>query len=222
MAVVVTLLAGKDRSRKAGIAICIFLAITVGLLAWLGGGELTKRLASIHSEARNELSGGLRMAINRDGLRMFALKPLLGWGLGTFPEVYPQFRSFYTNFFINQAHDDYIQLLVEMGILGFVTMLWFVVTVYRQAAKKLARWADDVNGAVALAALLAVTGILVHSFVDFNLQIPANAALFYALCAIAALDVRFTPPRRKVSRRRSQRHEWLPANSAVEEQLPSK
>lgn len=220
MVLVVTLLAGKGKSRKAGIAICIFLAITVGLLAWLGGGELTKRMASIHSEARSELSGGLRMAINRDGLRMFALKPILGWGLGTFPEVYPRFRSFYTNFFINQAHDDYVQLLVEMGALGFATMLWFVVTVYRQAAKKLARWADDINGAVSLAAILGVTGILVHSLVDFNLQIPANAGLFYTLCTIAALDARFTPPRRKVSRRRAQRHEWVPATSAADEALP--
>jgi hypothetical protein len=33
---------------------------------------------------------------------------------------------------------------------------------------------------------LGVTGILVHSFVDFNLQIPANAALFYVVAAIAA------------------------------------
>jgi hypothetical protein len=37
-----------------------------------------------------------------------------------------------------------------------------------------------------VAALIGCTGILVHSFLDFNLQIPANAALFYVLCAIAA------------------------------------
>ncbi len=42
------------------------------------------------------------------------------------------------------------------------------------------------GGAVSLAALLGCTGILFHSFVDFNLQIPANAALFYVLCGLAA------------------------------------
>jgi hypothetical protein len=41
-------------------------------------------------------------------------------------------------------------------------------------------------------AMLGVTGILVHSFVDFNLQIPANAALFYVLCVIAAMGPRFS------------------------------
>jgi hypothetical protein len=37
--------------------------------------------------------------------------------------------------------------------------------------------------------MLGITGILVHSLVDFNLQIPANAALFYVLCVVAAMDL---------------------------------
>jgi len=48
------------------------------------------------------------------------------------------------------------------------------------------RWEFKWDGAVSLAALLGCTGILLHSFVDFNLQIPANAALFYVLCGLAA------------------------------------
>ena len=43
----------------------------------------------------------------------------------------PQFRSFHTNFFINEAHNDYLQLLVEMGGLGFATMSVVSVDVYR-------------------------------------------------------------------------------------------
>src|ERR1700736_6217418 len=46
-------------------------------------------------------------------------------------------------------------------------------------------------------------GILVHSFLDFNLQIPANAALFYVLCAIAASKPLQESQRRRVVRRRS-------------------
>ena len=46
---------------------------------------------------------------------------------------------------------------------------------------------------LSLAALLGCTGILVHSFVDFNLQIPANAAFFYVLCALAASDLSPAP-----------------------------
>ena len=61
----------------------------------------------------------MRLNIDRDEFRMFLKKPVLGWGLGTFPVVYPQFRTFYTNSFVNEAHNDYLQLLTEMGLLGF-------------------------------------------------------------------------------------------------------
>jgi len=127
---------------------------------------------------------------------MFLKRPVLGWGLGAFPVVYPQFRTFYTNFFVNEAHNDYLQLLIEMGVLGFGTMLWFLITLYRRAIKKIGKWEAEMSGAVALACLLGLSGILVHSAVDFNLQIPANAALFYVLCTVAASDP-FAQPARK-------------------------
>jgi O-antigen ligase len=127
---------------------------------------------------------------------MFMKRPLLGWGLGTFPVVYPQFREFYTNFFVNEAHNDYLQLLVEMGLWGFATMGWFLSIVYKQAIRKLVSWYSEVNGAVSLACLLGITGILIHSAVDFNLQIPANAAFFYALCTIAAAKPYAKPVRK--------------------------
>jgi O-antigen ligase len=74
-------------------------------------------------------------------------------GLGSFPVAYPQFRSFYTTFFINDAHNDYLQFLVETGAVGFALVLWFVVAVYRNALNKLRDWSDDINGAVTLACI---------------------------------------------------------------------
>jgi len=201
MAVLVSILVRQRKSKQLALALGAFLVISVGLLAWLGGGQLTRRMASIRTEARAELSGGTRLDITRDGLKMFTLKPIVGWGLGVFPDVYPEFRSFYSDLFVNAAHDDYLQLLVEMGGLGFIVMLWFLVIVYRRAAKKISKWMHDVNGATALAATLGITGILVHSLFDFNLQIPANAALFYVLCAIAAMEPRFGLARRRHSHR---------------------
>ena len=203
MAVLGVVLLKQQRTPRSSIGLSFFLSIVVGLLIWLGGSELTRRVASINVEARKELAGGMRMAIDRDGLRMIAEKPVLGWGLGVFPDVYPRYRSFYTTFFVNQAHNDYLQLLVEMGALGFATMIWFIVLLYRSAIKKLGNWTEDINGAVALATMIGVTGILVHSFVDFNLQIPANAALFYVLCAVAAIESRFGQSRRKPVRRQT-------------------
>jgi len=97
-----------------------------------------------------------------------------------------QFRTFYTDLFVTDAHNDYLQHLAETGLLGFAVILWFLVTLYRNAWRKLKDWPNDITGAVAFACLLGCTGILVHSFVDFNLQIPANAAWFYVLCFLAA------------------------------------
>ncbi|MBZ5652204.1 MAG: O-antigen ligase family protein [Acidobacteriia bacterium] len=205
------ILAWRQKSRAVTWALAPFLVIGVGLVLWLGGNELAQRLATLHTEARTELSGGTRLDIDRDALRMFARRPISGWGLGVFPDVYPQFRSFPSNFFINEAHNDYLQLLVEMGGLGFATMLWFLWALFRNAGRKLQHWSEDTNGAVVLAAMVGVTGILVHSLVDFNLQIPANAGLFYVFCVVAAMESRFGKTRRK-SVHRVNRVEGIPGS----------
>ena len=199
----------QKRGLRTAIGIGLFLAIVVALVTWVGGNELSKRIASVGG-SHSEITSDVRTYINRDGLRMFLKKPVLGWGLGTFPVVYPQFRTFYTNFFVNEAHNDYLQLLVEMGVLGFGTMLWFIVTVYRRAYKKIGNWTAQMSGAVALASMLGISGILVHSAVDFNLQIPANAALFYVLCTVAASQP-FTEPQRKRRPVRAKAVDQVPA-----------
>jgi O-antigen ligase len=198
----VLLVRKREGSWKQPLMLGAFLAVVIVLLVWMGGNELTQRLISIHSEAREEINGGTRLSIDRDCLRMLIKRPFLGWGLGTFPIVYPAFRSFYTTFFVNQAHNDYLQLLVETGLAGFSIAVWFLVLVFRQAAGKLRNWNETASGALTVAALLGCVGILVHSFLDFNLQIPANAALFYVLCAIAA-SAPLQESRRRVVRRRS-------------------
>ena len=202
--IVLAVLLHKRGDWKQPLALGFFLAVMIGFLVWLGGNELTRRLASIQSEARQELTGGVRLTIDRDCFRMFRDRPVLGWGLGTFPVVYPQYRSFYTSFFVNQAHNDYLQLLVETGIPGFGIGLWFLVLTFRGAGTKLQNWTETVNGTLTVAALLGCVGILVHSFLDFNLQIPANAALFYVMCAIAAV-----PPFQESQRRRSRHYNLI-------------
>lgn len=200
----------RRRSLRIVVGSAAFIVLLFSMLTWLGGEQLTSRVTSISTETRTELTGGMRVSIDRDALRMFARKPLLGWGLGTFPVVYPQFRSFYTNFFVNEAHNDYLQLLTETGIVGFGIMVWFLIVLYREALRKLEHWSSDASGAMTLACVLGCSGILVHSFVDFNLQIPANAAFFYVLCTLAA--------GKPLLRRARKRH---PVPTELEEPLPA-
>lgn len=205
----------RERTRN-GLALLLgaFLLVALVSVAWIGGSEVTARISTVASNNKpTEIASDIRFAIDRDSFHMFAKRPVLGWGLGTFADVYPQFRSFYTNQLVNRAHNDYLELLTDTGILGFGIGIWFLVATLRPAIRKAITWSGDVNGSVALAALLGIIGILAHSFVDFNLQIPANAMLFYVLCAIAAADTRFRNPRRE--QRHRSRVDVATDNSAV-------
>ena len=184
-----TLVQRKNPRVAVGlIAVCV---LVLAFLVFVGKWQVLGRLG--------DLGPGIRLNMSRDCLRMFSHRPVWGWGLGTFPTVYPRYRSFYTNLFVNEAHNDYAQLLVETGLLGFGLMLWFLVNLYRYGLPTSRRWEFQWDGTVSLAALLGCTGILFHSFVDFNLQIPANAALFYVLCGLAASRLLSSKPRRSRS-----------------------
>jgi len=176
--------AAGRRTRQVG---ALAVTLLVGFLMWLAGGALLERLGSIGDVAANRM----RLDIAKDSLRMFAERPWLGWGLGTFPVVYPPHRSFFSAFFVNQAHNDYAQLLVETGLIGFALMLWYLFALFRRGLPKVEGTPLHSWSALAtLAALAGCVGMLVHSFFDFNMHVTANAALFFFLGGIAAAQVR--------------------------------
>jgi O-antigen ligase len=201
--IVVGTVLARDKNRRSTWTVFSVLLVVAVLISWVGGQALVTRIGSIRAHGPGDMETSVRLTIDRDGLRMFAKRPLLGWGLGNFATAYPRFRSFYTDKFINHAHNDYLQLLVETGLLGFATALWFIFSFYRTALQKLHDWESNLNGAVALAALMGCTGILIHSFLDSNLQVPANAALFYVLAAIATARTQFGSHRRVRHHRKS-------------------
>jgi O-antigen ligase len=196
VAIFIALIFREHQKRNLAILLSAFLLLSIGVIAWTGGREVKARIATLAAEKHSDISTDIRLQIDRDILRMSRKRPILGWGQGTFANVYPRFRSFYTDFLVNAAHNDYLQVLAETGILGFGTMMWFLVSVLRPALRKSDKWASDLNGAVAVAAILGISGILIHSLVDFNMQIPGNAALFYSLCTVAAMEPRFKTHRR--------------------------
>ena len=183
-----TLTLVQRRNPRVALGVAAVCVLVLVFLVFLGKVQVLGRLGNLDPD--------MRLKITKDCLRMFSHRPVLGWGLGTFPTVYPGYRSFYTNLFVNEAHNDYAQLLVETGLLGFGLMMWFLIRLYKYGLPTSRRWEFKWDGAVSLAALLGCTGLLLHSFVDFNLQIPANAAMFYVLCGLAA-----TRPLAKLSKR---------------------
>lgn len=169
------------RSRKLALVLSLTLAfiVTGAFGIWLGSDQLLGRLGQIGDDAG-------RIQIAKDSIRMFEQHPVMGWGLGTFPVVYPKYRTFATDLFVNEAHNDFVQLLVETGVLGFVAGIALLAMVYTRGFRRINRTLFGSWRSVAVgASLVGVTGLAVHSLFDFNLQIPANALLFYVLCAVA-------------------------------------
>jgi O-antigen ligase len=174
----------RQRSRRQLLLLLVIAALLVLWVMMLSPGGIGERIVRLQ-DPLGKAGAGNRVHIVKDSLKMIAARPVLGWGLGTFPVVYPAFRTFYTNFFVNAAHNDYIQAAVETGLTGLALICTFLVLFYRVALQRTGHWRTDIRSAMTLAAITGVSGILIHSLSDFNLQIPANAALFFALAALA-------------------------------------
>ena len=179
------LLSTRQR-RGIGWQAGILAAALLAAIAWIGPADVLEHMATLKAPLNPEVSGD-RLTIARDSMRMFRDRPLLGWGLDVFPIAYPKYRSFATEYRINAAHNDYVQLLVETGIVGFSILLVFLGLLYRKGFRNLRESKSPFRSDAVLAALVGCTGLLVHSLSDFNLHIPANAAVFFVLCAIVTV-----------------------------------
>jgi O-antigen ligase len=140
----------------------------------------------VASRSVREATDVMRLQIARDSLKLLAAHPLLGSGLGSFPTVYPTVCTIPTNLFVNAAHDDYLQLAVETGLAGVLLAVLFLWLLFRNGLRSLRRTGRSRFSDVTVAALAGCVSILIHSFFDFNLQIPANAAVFAFLAGLAS------------------------------------
>jgi len=126
-----------------------------------------------------------RSDINRDSLTMLRDFPLTGTGAGSFYAVYPMYTSaVVVTGFTRHAHDDYLQFACEFGLV-FATVLGVVVlaSLWTAVRAQLKR-RDQLMQGMGFAATMAIVALLIHSAVDFNLQIPANAAMFVVMLAL--------------------------------------
>jgi len=126
-----------------------------------------------------------RSDTNRDALAMLRDFPLTGIGAGTFHAVYPMYTSaVVVTGFTRHAHDDYLQFACEFGlvfaaVLGLVVLASLWTAVRAQLKRR-----DRLLKGMGFAATMAIVALLIHSAVDFNLQIPANAAMFVVMLAL--------------------------------------
>jgi O-antigen ligase len=111
-----------------------------------------------------------------------------GSGLGSFTSVYPLYESAdrVTSEYVIHAHNDYAELVLELGAAGAVLIVLFLAW-WALAAR--AGWKPAVGGPYARAASIASAVILIHSLVDFPLRTAAISATF-AMCLALLIDRR--------------------------------
>jgi len=176
---------GQGR-RTSATLLALGAAAAATLFFWLDPGEISTRLATAfeYSHAA-EATNDTRLVLARDSLGIARDHPWAGAGLGSFEDVYPRYQSFASDLVFTHAHNDYAEALAEAGLAGGALVLLALVIFFRRAFSNLRERLRHEAGWVRVGAAVGCSGLLVHSLVDFNFHIPANAAWFCASLAVA-------------------------------------
>ena len=166
----------------------------VAFLLLIAPTDLPGRLASV-VRFQDAAVHGDRPQVTHDTLRIFWDHLATGTGFGTFEAIYPQYQSFVSDENWPYAHNDYAQFLAETGVTGGVlALLGLLIFLYEALWVGLRSGLSGTPGWIQFGAALGCCGLLVHSFVDFNLHIPANAAWFSACTGLAILEAARAKP----------------------------
>jgi O-antigen ligase len=170
---------------RAGAVAVVSVAIISGII-WLGAEPLIARVAESVNELQSEaVSPYSRVSMWKDAWAIFLARPVAGIGLGAFETVYPIYGHSDGSLIVDYAHNDYMQILSDAGVIGAALGLWFIVGVFRGMLKGIASRDPLVSG-LALGCGAGACSILAHSLFDFNLQIPSNALLFLILISVVS------------------------------------
>jgi len=105
-----------------------------------------------------------------------------GSGLGTFPEVFRRFQPDDIAYFVNHAHNDYIEYLFEGGVMAAAVVLLFLVAYVRAWPRLLRQQRWGTLSFMQAGAGLGLLSMALHGLTDYNWHIPANA-IYFALMA---------------------------------------
>ncbi|MFN3845089.1 MAG: O-antigen ligase family protein [Paracoccaceae bacterium] len=166
------------------------VAIIIG--AWVGffvlfGEPVLSRISLIDTD--------VRWCVWADTWRAIQDRPVTGWGLGTFSEVYPAYRDpdcLGSNNRLVRAHNSYLEFASDMGLPGVTVMLIGLVGLVRILTNGILRRRR--LRAIPVFSAAALGFVALHSTADFPVQIPGIAVYFTALmgvgCAVGLLDDR--------------------------------
>ncbi|MCB2218682.1 MAG: O-antigen ligase family protein [Desulfobulbaceae bacterium] len=180
--------------KKKIIFVALFLAVLGGYGSLLGLDTIVSRFGSIGG------SGGTRLELYLASLPILFDHWLAGIGLESYTLLSPVYlKGFPANIHFDRAHNEYLELTLELGIpMAILLFCWLVAGLIRVAGKlrtPALRSAEERSRCiVVVAAFCGVIGFLAHGLVDFGWRLPAN--LVYAVTLLAMIDAAATPEKK--------------------------
>ena len=188
LALTVALLAALAAFRRgAGTGVRVLIAVSgavlLGMVLWMGRGEVVSRLGSLGHIARNP-ERDFRTIVTFDTLRMFVACRGVGCGFGGFRHAYAMFQTPSLAYRWLHAHNDWAQLLAEGGLVGTMLFLAAVGLWIRRLRLRLSTL-GPASRLFTIGLLGGLATIALHSLVDYGLHKPGNAFLLSAMAGMA-------------------------------------
>jgi hypothetical protein len=117
-------------------------------------------------------------------MRMIGDFPLTGVGLGAYGQVYQAYDVMGMEYALVHAHNDYLEYLTELGIVGFVLLAGTVFFLFGDSIRTWAKRRHPEVKGLALGGIVSVLALFLHSLTDFNLRIPANALVLTVVLSL--------------------------------------
>lgn len=170
----------RSDTRSAVMLIVSLMVIDLFIVGtWFGVNEVANRLAQTSLEHD---AGRVEVSINT--LELLRDYPITGAGGGSFHLAYARYRGDGIVPYYDHAHQDYLEIMADVGVIGIGFLGLVVVLSFWAALRALFRRRDRLMRGMAFASIMGIIAMLIHSTVDFNLQIPANAATFMIVLAL--------------------------------------
>jgi O-antigen ligase len=124
-----------------------------------------------------------RIDVGGNTLNLIRDYPLVGSGGGSFHLAFMRYRDPALVKYYDHAHQDYLEIMADTGAVGFGLLGMVVLLSLGAAVRALFVRRDALMRGMAFASVMGTVALLIHGTVDFNLQIPANAATFMVMLA---------------------------------------